>query len=56
MTKAQELLDTIPEEWRDVPRADLMGETPRQAAEHFDETGCRGCWAALVGLSQERNK
>lgn len=56
MTKAQELLDTIPESLWDVPRVDLQGETPRQAADHFTATGCRGCYFALVALSKERNR
>lgn len=56
MSKASELLAAIPEEWRDIPREDLLGETPRQAAEHIAETHCRMCIFVLQGLSQERNR
>lgn len=54
--KASELLAAIPEEWRDIPRDDLLGCTPREATVHVEESNCRACFFALQGLGRERNR
>ena len=46
----EELLAQIPEELRDQ-KVLGDGETPRDCARHFDETGCRACWDILRRLA-----
>lgn len=54
--KADDLLAAIPEEWRDVKRADLEGCTPREAAAHVEESHCPACRFTLIGLGNGRNR
>lgn len=53
----EELLNSIPEELRDVPHPDLLGETPRQVVEQghvkftAEDPGCPMCRDTLRRLA-----
>lgn len=46
-------LQGIPQSLWDTPMDSLDGQTPRQAAQHIKQSGCRACWFNLADLRKE---
>ncbi|WP_131812179.1 hypothetical protein [Mycolicibacterium conceptionense] len=44
------LLAGIPESTWDTPHLALDNLTPREAAQHVNTSGCRGCWDGIQNL------
>lgn len=40
----------IPKDLWDTP---VSGVTPREAAQHFEDHHCRGCWGILLELTMK---
>lgn len=47
----EELLQRIPQRWRDIPHRDLLGQSPTQVVADGHVEGCLACQRALEAMA-----